>query len=183
MASVRRSGLPRPVHTPAQPALEGDRRGAPSSAPSGTAPTSPRQPRFRCLLLPARGRRSVPLPTHPCADRQRQMLHARLRQRLRRTGRKLPAYPARTPQTNGMVKRFKGRIACEVLGITIYSHRAFEQLLRGLNTTDDVRRQRVLDGRTPTKSLPSISKPNPNSPTRRRTDAQALVTPPKHVSS
>ena len=30
----------------------------------------------------------------------------------------------RTPQTNGMVERFNGRIGSEVLAITIYSHRA-----------------------------------------------------------
>ncbi len=39
----------------------------------------------------------------------------------------------RTPQTNGMVERFNGRIGSEVLGITIYSHRDLEQLLRGFN--------------------------------------------------
>ncbi len=55
----------------------------------------------------------------------------------------------RTPQTNGMVERFNGRIASEVLGINIYSHRALEQLLRGFNQAYNARRQRVLDGRTP----------------------------------
>ena len=32
----------------------------------------------------------------------------------------------RTPQTNGMVERFNGRIGSEVLGITVYSHRDLE---------------------------------------------------------
>jgi transposase InsO family protein len=55
----------------------------------------------------------------------------------------------RTPQTNGMVERFNGRIGSEVLGITIYSHRQLEQLLRGFNAAYNARRQRVLDGKTP----------------------------------
>ena len=55
----------------------------------------------------------------------------------------------RTPQTNGMVERFNGRIASEVLDLNVYSHRALEQLLRGFNTAYNARRQRVLDGRTP----------------------------------
>ena len=55
----------------------------------------------------------------------------------------------RTPQTNGMVERFNGRITSEVLGITIYSHRQLEQLLRGFNAAYNARRQRVLDGKTP----------------------------------
>ncbi len=54
-----------------------------------------------------------------------------------------------TPQTNGMVERFNGRIGSEVLAITIHSHRALEQLLRGFNTAYNARRQRVLDGSTP----------------------------------
>ena len=55
----------------------------------------------------------------------------------------------RTPQTNGMVERFNSRVSSEVLGITIYSHHALEQLLRGFNAAYNTRRQRVLDGRTP----------------------------------
>src|SRR5919107_2533671 len=55
----------------------------------------------------------------------------------------------RSPQTNGMVERFNGRIGSEVLGITIYSHTQLEQLLRGFNAAYNGRRQRVLDGRTP----------------------------------
>ncbi len=55
----------------------------------------------------------------------------------------------RTLQANGMVECFNGRIVSEVLSITIYSHRALEQLLHGFNTAYNVQRQRVLDGRTP----------------------------------
>jgi transposase InsO family protein len=54
-----------------------------------------------------------------------------------------------TPQTNGMVERFNGRVSSEVLGITIYSHRDLEQLLRGFNAAYNARRQRVLGGQTP----------------------------------
>ncbi len=54
-----------------------------------------------------------------------------------------------SPQTNGMVERFNGRIGSEVLGITVYSHAQLEQLLRGFNAAYNGRRQRVLDGKTP----------------------------------
>jgi transposase InsO family protein len=54
-----------------------------------------------------------------------------------------------TPQTNGMVERFNGRVGSEVLGITIYSHRDLEQLLRGFNAAYNARRQRLLNGKTP----------------------------------
>ena len=55
----------------------------------------------------------------------------------------------RSPQTNGMVERFNGRVGSEVLGITIWSHRDLERLLRGFNAAYNARRQRVLGGRTP----------------------------------
>lgn len=55
----------------------------------------------------------------------------------------------RTPQTNGMVERFNGRIVSEVLAITVYSHDHLEQLLRGFNAAYNARRQRVLEGKTP----------------------------------
>ncbi len=55
----------------------------------------------------------------------------------------------RSPQTNGMVERFNGRVGSEVLGITVWSHQQLEQLLRGFNAAYNARRQRVLDGRTP----------------------------------
>src|SRR3954468_4000105 len=55
----------------------------------------------------------------------------------------------RTPQTNGMVERFNGRISAEVLAITLYSHDQLEQLLRGCNAAYNARRQPVLEGQTP----------------------------------
>jgi transposase InsO family protein len=55
----------------------------------------------------------------------------------------------RSPQTNGMVERFNGRVASEVLGITIWSHKDLEELLRGFNAAYNARRQRVLKGKTP----------------------------------
>jgi Integrase core domain len=55
----------------------------------------------------------------------------------------------RTPQTNGMVERFNGRIGSEVLAITIYSHNQLEHLLRGFNAAYNARRQRVLEAKTP----------------------------------
>jgi len=55
----------------------------------------------------------------------------------------------RTPQTNGMVERFNGRIGSEVLAITISSHDQLEQLLRGFNAAYNARRQRVLEAKTP----------------------------------
>ncbi len=55
----------------------------------------------------------------------------------------------RSPHTNGMVERFNGRVGSEVLGITIWSHRDLERLLRGFNAAYNARRQRVLDGETP----------------------------------
>src|SRR5919199_1057328 len=55
----------------------------------------------------------------------------------------------RTPQTNGMVERFSGRIGSEVLAITVSSHDQLAQLLRGFNAAYNARRQRVLAGQTP----------------------------------
>ena len=54
-----------------------------------------------------------------------------------------------TPQINGMVERFHGRVGSEVLGITLSSHRDLEPLLRGFNAAYNARRQRVLKGKTP----------------------------------
>ena len=74
----------------------------------------------------------------------------------------------RTPQTNGMVERFNGRIASEVLDINVYSHRALEQLLHGFSVAYNARRQRVLDGRTPNQvtaehlnAKPELTNPAP----------------------
>jgi transposase InsO family protein len=54
-----------------------------------------------------------------------------------------------SPQTNGMVERFNGRVGSEVLGITVWSHQQLEQLLHGFNAAYNSRRQRVLEGKTP----------------------------------
>lgn len=54
-----------------------------------------------------------------------------------------------TPQTNGMVERFNGRIASEVLGINVAGHADLETLLTGFNHAYNQRRQRVLDAKTP----------------------------------
>jgi hypothetical protein len=48
-----------------------------------------------------------------------------------------------------MVERFNGRVGGEVLGITVWSHRQLERLLRGFNAAYNARRRRVLDGKTP----------------------------------
>ncbi len=54
-----------------------------------------------------------------------------------------------TPQTNGMVERFNGRIASEVLGINVAGHADLEILLLGFNHAYNRRRQRVLSGGSP----------------------------------
>jgi transposase InsO family protein len=54
-----------------------------------------------------------------------------------------------TPQTNGLAERFNGRVQREVLGITIFSHRDLETLLKGFNQAYNRRRQRVLKGASP----------------------------------
>jgi len=50
---------------------------------------------------------------------------------------------------NTVVERFNGRVQREVLGITIYSHRDLETLLKGFNQAYNRRRQRVLKGASP----------------------------------
>ncbi len=54
-----------------------------------------------------------------------------------------------SPQTNGMVERFNGRVQREVLGITVHSHADLETLLQGFNQAYNRRRQRVLQGASP----------------------------------
>jgi transposase InsO family protein len=60
--------------------------------------------------------------------------------------RKTRAY---TPQTNGMVERFNGRIASEVLGINVAGHADLEILLTSFNQAYNRRRQRALQGSSP----------------------------------
>src|SRR6201982_1993541 len=67
----------------------------------------------------------------------------------------------RTPQTNGLVERFNGRIVSEVLAITVYSHDQLEQLLRGFNAAYNARRPRVLEGQTPDQVVAERLTPNP----------------------
>jgi len=97
----------------------------------------------------------------------------------------------RTPQTNGMVERFNGRVSSEVLGINIYSHRGLEQLLRGFNQAYNARRQRVLDASTPNqivaehlKAKPELANPTPRSRTGPCdiTKARLIVEAAKEVS-
>lgn len=71
-----------------------------------------------------------------------------------------------TPQTNGMVERFNGRVGSEVRGITIHSHADLAQLLAGFNQAYNARRQRVLNGRSPNpviaerlKAAPELTTP------------------------
>jgi transposase InsO family protein len=54
-----------------------------------------------------------------------------------------------TPQTNGMVERFNGRVASEVFGINVAGHADLETLLIGFNHAYNRRRQRVLSGWSP----------------------------------
>jgi transposase InsO family protein len=54
-----------------------------------------------------------------------------------------------TPQTNGMVERFNGRIASEVLGINVAGHADLETLPIGFNHAYSRRQQRVLSGLSP----------------------------------
>src|SRR5919199_1869468 len=66
-----------------------------------------------------------------------------------------------SPHTNGMVERFNGRVGSEVLGITIWSHRQLERLLRGFNaapTTPDASACSTAGRRT--RSSPSASRPD-----------------------
>lgn len=71
-----------------------------------------------------------------------------------------------TPQTNGMVERFNGRIASEVLGINVAGHADLEILLTGFNRAYNRRRQRVLQGSSPRQKveeriglMPSLANP------------------------
>lgn len=56
---------------------------------------------------------------------------------------------AYSPQTNGMVERFNGRVATEVLPINVAHHADLEALLHGFNHAYNQRRQRVLNGHSP----------------------------------
>lgn len=66
-----------------------------------------------------------------------------------------------TPQTNGMVERFNGRIASEVLGINVGGHADLEILLTGFNRAYNRRRQRVLQGNSPHQKVEERITSNP----------------------
>jgi hypothetical protein len=73
-----------------------------------------------------------------------------------------------TPQTNGLVERFNGRVRREVLGVTIDSHRDLETLLKGFNQAYNRRRQRVLKGAHPTRLCEAAWPPSRSWPTGAR---------------
>jgi transposase InsO family protein len=81
-----------------------------------------------------------------------------------------------TPQTNGLAERFNGRVQREVLGITIYSHRDLEKLLKGFNQAYNMRRQRVLKGASPEQVVRSrlAAEPKLANPRYKPPDPHAL---------
>jgi transposase InsO family protein len=83
-----------------------------------------------------------------------------------------------TPQTNGLAERFNGRVQREVLGITIYSHRDLETLLKGFNQAYNRRRQRVLKGRSPEQVVHSRLAAEPKLANRRFKPPDADALPP-----
>ncbi|UEM06912.1 IS481 family transposase (plasmid) [Skermanella rosea] len=99
-----------------------------------------------------------------------------------------------TPQTNGMVERFNGRIGQEVLVMCIGTHDALERLLHGYNLAYNARRQRVLNGQSPDQVVqtrlgekpelanPAYQIPSPCDRTRTKIAAQLTVYSAKDVS-
>jgi transposase InsO family protein len=91
-----------------------------------------------------------------------------------------------TPQTNGLVERLNGRVQREVLGITIYSHRDLETLLKGFNrpTTEDASAcsraphpSRLCNGAwLPSRSWPTVVSSRPIQ-TRYRQHSRSSLTP------
>ena len=67
-----------------------------------------------------------------------------------------------TPQTNGMVERFNGRVKSDVLKILVGSHPDLERLLKGYNQADNARRQRVLKGLSPDDAVGQRLKAKPH---------------------
>ncbi|WP_193563073.1 DDE-type integrase/transposase/recombinase, partial [Acetobacter tropicalis] len=70
---------------------------------------------------------------------------------------------AYSPQTNGMVERFNGRVATEVLPVCVSSHKDLEILLRGFCFAYNHRPQRVLGGITPAQCIMSWLEKHPAS--------------------
>jgi transposase InsO family protein len=87
-----------------------------------------------CRRLPEGGGRRLPLQGHHVlTDRGSCFTAEGFEAACRKLGvqhRKTKPY---TPQTNGMVERFNGRIGREVLVMCIGTHDALERLLRGYN--------------------------------------------------
>ena len=89
-----------------------------------------------------------------------------------------------------MAERFNGRVQREVLCITVGNHRQLEQLLAGYNTAYNLRRQRVLGGRTPTELVrerlrccPELANPDWRpSPSSALATAMEVVASAKEVS-
>jgi hypothetical protein len=79
---------------------------------------------------------------------------------------------------NGLVERFNGRVQREVLGITIYSHRDLEMLLKGFNQAYNRRRQRVLKGRSPDEVVRSRLAAEPKLANRRYKPPDSDALPP-----
>jgi transposase InsO family protein len=78
---------------------------------------------------------------------------------------------AYSPQTNGMVERFNGRIAAEVLPINVANHADLETLLHGFNQAYNQRRQRVLGGLSPASKVVERLKQKPRLRNRQCTSA------------
>ena len=74
---------------------------------------------------------------------------------------------AYSPQTNGMVEPFNGRIATEVLPINVANHAGLETLLLGFCHAYNQRPQRVLGGISPTTKLNERLARQPNLANRR----------------
>jgi len=89
----------------------------------------------------------------------------------------------RTPQTNGMVERFNGRVGSEVLGITIHSHpSSSSSCVASTPPTTPAASACWTAGRL-IRSSPNGSKPNQRLPAPHRTAKQVRVTPPRPASS
>ncbi|GCD70836.1 hypothetical protein NBRC3280_3471 [Acetobacter pasteurianus NBRC 3280] len=70
---------------------------------------------------------------------------------------------AYSPQTNGMVERFNGRVATEVLQVCVSNHEDLEILLRGFSFAYNHRPQRVLGGIAPAQCIISWLEKHPAS--------------------
>ena len=88
-----------------------------------------------------------------------------------------------SPQTNGMVERFNGRVGSEVLGITIYSHRNSSNCCAASTPPTTAAASASSTARHPTRSSPNASKPVPNSPTQNPRAEPDPKTSPRHASS